>query len=115
MKTIPSEIIDAARMDGVSEFGIYAKIILPLTIPAMAALGTLEFTWVWNDYLWAITLLRGDNLKPVTAGLASLQGQYVSSWGVQNAGALIAIVPTILVFVFLQKYFIKGSTLGAAK
>jgi len=115
MKTIPSEIIDAARMDGVSEFGIYAKIILPLTIPAMAALGTLEFTWVWNDYLWAITLLRGDNLKPVTAGLASLQGQYVSSWGVQNAGALIAIVPTILVFVFLQKYFIKGLTLGAAK
>jgi len=115
MKTIPSEISDAARTDGASEFGIYWRVILPLTVPSLAALGTLNFTWIWNDYLWAIVLLRNDNLKPVTAGLASLQGLYASSWGMQNAAALIAVVPTIIVFLFLQKYFIKGLTMGALK
>jgi len=115
MKTIPSEIIDAARIDGTSEFGIYARIALPLTIPAIAALGAMVFTWVWNDYIWAITLLRTDNLKPITAGLASLQGRYVTDWPLQNAGTLIAVLPTILIFLYAQKYFIKGLTLGAGK
>ena len=115
MKTIPSEIIDAARIDGTSEFGIYAKIALPLTIPAIAALGAMVFTWIWNDYIWAITLLRTDELKPITAGLASFQGRYVTDWPLQNAGTLIAVLPTILVFLYAQKYFIKGLTLGAGK
>lgn len=115
IRTIPSEITDSARVDGCTEFGIYWRIILPLSKPALAALGTLEFTWIWNDYLWAIVLIRDDNLKPVTAGLMNLKGAYLSQWNIQTAGTLMATIPTLLVFIFLQRYFIKGLTLGAKK
>lgn len=115
MRTVPQDIIDAARVDGCSEFRIYYQIVLPLTLPALAALATLEFTWVFNDYLWAIILLRSDTLRPVTAGLATLRGQYNTDWPVITAGALLATIPTLLIFVFLQRYFIQGLTLGSGK
>ena len=83
--------------------------------PAIAALATLEFTWIFTDYLWAIVLLRSDKLKPVTAGLATLQGQYIMDWTVIISGALLATIPSVLVFIFLQRYFIEGLTLGATK
>jgi multiple sugar transport system permease protein len=81
----------------------------------MAALATLEFTWIFNDYIWALILVRTSDLMPITAGLAKLQGQYVMDWTVIISGALIASVPTVFVFVFLQKYFIQGLTMGANK
>lgn len=115
MRTVPSEILEAARMDGCSEIRIWWRIMLPLTLPAIAAVATLEFTWIFNDYLWAIILLRSDRLKPITAGLASLQGQFVTDWPVIVAGALIGTLPTLLVFLFLQRYFIEGLTLGSTK
>jgi len=115
MRTVPGEIMEAARIDGCSEFRIWWGIMMPLTVPALAALATLEFTWIFNDYLWAIVLLRSDKLRPVTAGLAILQGQYVMDWTVIIAGALIATVPTVILFIFLQRYFIEGLTLGATK
>jgi multiple sugar transport system permease protein len=115
MRTVPGEIMEAARIDGCGEFRIWWQIMMPLTLPAIAALATLEFTWIFNDYLWAIVLLRTDALKPVTAGLAVLQGQYVMDWTVIVAGALLATIPTVLVFIFLQRYFIEGLTLGATK
>ena len=115
MRTVPGEIIEAARIDGCSEIRIWAQIMLPLTLPAIAAIATLEFTWIFNDYLWAIVLLRSDNLKPITAGLATLQGQFVTDWPVIVAGALIGTLPTLLVFIFLQRYFIEGLTLGSTK
>jgi len=115
MRTVPGEILEAARIDGCSEFRIWWQIMMPLTLPAIAAVATLEFTWIFNDYLWSIILLRSDNLKPVTAGLAALQGQYIMDWSVITAGALLATVPTVLVFIFLQRYFIEGLTLGATK
>jgi multiple sugar transport system permease protein len=115
MKTVPGEILDAAEVDGCSELRIYWQMVLPLTLPALAALATLEFTWVFNDYLWAIILLRSDTLRPVTAGLATLRGQYNTDWPVITAGALLATIPTLIVFVFLQRYFIQGLTLGSSK
>lgn len=115
MRTIPMEILDAARVDGCSEFRIYWQMMIPLSLPSMAALATLEFTWIFNDYLWAIILVQDDALKPVTAGLASLQGQFTTNWPVITAGSLIAIVPTVIVFAFLQRYFIQGLTLGSGK
>jgi multiple sugar transport system permease protein len=115
MRTVPGEIMDAARVDGCGEFRIYWQIVLPLTLPALAALATLEFTWVFNDYLWAIILLRSDMLRPVTAGLATLRGQYNTDWPVITAGAILATIPTLLVFIFLQRYFIQGLTLGSGK
>ena len=115
MRTVPGEIIEAARIDGCNELRIWWQIMMPLTLPAIAAIATLEFTWIFNDYLWAIVLLRSDDLKPITAGLATLQGQYVTDWPVIVAGALVGTLPTLLVFLFLQRYFIEGLTLGATK
>ncbi|GAB4573095.1 MAG: carbohydrate ABC transporter permease [Anaerolineae bacterium] len=115
MRTVPGEIMDAARVDGCSEFRIWWQIMLPLSLPSLAALATLEFTWVFNDYLWAIILLSSDSKRPVTAGLATLQGQYVTNWPLITAGALLATLPTVLVFIFLQRYFIQGLTLGSGK
>jgi multiple sugar transport system permease protein len=115
MRTVPTDILDAARVDGCSEFRIYWQIMLPLSIPSLAALGTLEFTWIFNDYLWAIILVQDADLKPVTAGLATLQGEFTTNWPVITAGSLIAIIPTVIVFAFLQRYFIQGLTLGSGK
>ncbi len=115
MRTVPGEIMDAARIDGASEWGIYWRIMMPLTVPAIAAVSTLEFTWIFNDYLWAIILIQDDSLKPVTAGLSTLQGQFVTNWPLIVAGSLIATLPTLIVFVALQRYFIGGLTLGSGK
>jgi multiple sugar transport system permease protein len=115
MRTLPGEIFDAARIDGASEFGIWWRIAVPLTVPAIAAIAVLEFTWIFNDYLWALILLQDDKLKPVTAGLASLQGQFITNWPLVVSGALLAAVPTLIVFFILQRYFIGGLTLGATK
>jgi len=115
MRTIPGEILEAARMDGAGEFRLYWQIMMPLSLSALAALATLEFTWVFNDYLWALVLITDGTKMPITAGLASLQGQYNTDWPVLTAGALIAAIPTVLVFVFLQRYFIQGLTLGSGK
>jgi multiple sugar transport system permease protein len=115
MRTLPGEIFDAARIDGASEFGIYWRIALPLSIPGIAAIAVLEFTWIFNDYLWALILIQDDALKPVTAGLSSLQGQFVTNWPLLVSGALLAAIPTLVVFFFLQRYFIGGLTLGSTK
>jgi multiple sugar transport system permease protein len=115
MITIPDELSEAARIDGASEFKIFYRIYLPLSLPALAALGTLQFTWIFNDYIWALVLLRDDKFKPVTAGLATLKGNFITSWSVLVAGAILATIPTIVVFVFLQKYFIRGLTMGSGK
>jgi len=115
MRTIPGEMLEAARIDGCGEFRIYWQIMLPLVLPAMAAVATLEFTWIFNDYLWAIVLLRSDALKPISAGLALLQGQYIQDWTVIIAGALMGTLPTMVVFIFLQRYFLGGLTLGSTK
>ncbi len=115
MRTIPGEIFDAARIDGASEFRIYRQHVLPLSLPAMAALATLQFTWIFNDYLWALILVQRDKLKPVTTGLASLRGEYIQAFNIQFAGTLIAVVPTVVLFIFLQRYFIQGLTMGSGK
>ncbi len=115
MVTVPTQIFDAARIDGCNEFRIWWQIMMPLTIPALAAVATLEFTWIFNDYLLAIVLVRSEKHMPVTAGLASLQGQFIMDWTVIVSGALLAAIPTIIVFLFLQRYFIEGLTLGSSK
>jgi len=115
MRTLPGEIMDAARIDGATEFGIYWRIVMPLTVPAIAAVAVLEFTWIFNDYIWALILIQDDALKPVTAGLAGLQGQFSTNWPLIVAAALMAAVPTLIIFFALQRYFIGGLTLGSSK
>lgn len=115
VSTIPDSIIEAARIDGCSNLKIYFSIILPLMRPALAALSTLLFTWIWNDYLWALILIQTDTLKPVTVALDSLKGQWVASYHLQSAGAIIAALPPVLIFALLQKHFVKGLTMGSGK
>jgi multiple sugar transport system permease protein len=115
MRTIPGELLEAARMDGCGEFRIYSQIMMPLTLPALAAVATLEFTWIFNDFLWALILIQNNALKPVTTGLASLQGQYRMDWTVIISGSLLGALPTVIVFLLLQRYFVAGLTLGATK
>jgi multiple sugar transport system permease protein len=112
-RTVPHELVDAARVDGAGELRIYGQVILPLLLPGLAAVATLEFTWVFNDYLWAILLLRSDALRPVTAGLSALRGEYTTDWPVIIAGALMAALPPLIVFVGLQRYFVRGLLFGA--
>lgn len=115
MRDLPNEIQEAAVIDGAGPGQIFARIILPLTRPALAALGALSFTWIFNDLLWAITVLRTDNRMPVTPALLALQGQFVSSWNVIAAGTVIAAVPTVLVFLRFQRHFVSGLAIGAVK
>lgn len=115
VKTIPDGIIEAARIDGCSEWKIYRTVVLPLMRPALAALATLQFTWIWNDYLWALILIQSDDLKPITSGLQNLKGQWIASYHLQSAGAVIAAIPPVLIFTFLQKHFIRGLTMGSGK
>ncbi|WP_405793142.1 carbohydrate ABC transporter permease [Streptomyces sp. NBC_01506] len=115
MRSIPVEIQQAAVIDGASPWQIYSRIVLPLTRPALAALSALSFTWIFNDLLWAITVLRTDSQMPITASLIGLQGQYVSMWNVIAAGSVIAAAPTVVVFLRFQRHFVAGLNLGAVK
>ena len=108
MRSIPGEIQQAALIDGAGVAQIFWRIILPMTRPALAALGALAFTWMFNDLLWSITVLRTGTVMPVTPALLGLQGQYVSNWNVIAAGSVIAAVPTVAVFLRFQKHFISG-------
>jgi multiple sugar transport system permease protein len=115
MRAIPDEIQQAATIDGAGVVTIFWRIILPMTRPALAALSALAFTWVFNDLLWAITVLRTGTVMPVTPALLGLQGQYVSNWNVIAAGSVIAAIPTVVVFLRFQKHFISGLAIGAVK
>ncbi|MGW6010659.1 carbohydrate ABC transporter permease [Streptomyces sp. NPDC055210] len=115
MRSIPPEIQQAAVVDGAGPWQIFWRIILPLTRPALAALSALSFTWIFNDLLWAITVLRSDTKMPITAALIGLQGQYVSMWNVIAAGSVIAAAPTVIVFLRFQRHFVAGLNLGAVK
>lgn len=115
IRELPFELIDAARVEGATEFQIFWRIVLPLVRPAIAALAVLIFTFIWNDYFWATVLIQGDHAMPVTAGLKTLNGQWVAQWQLVSAGSIVAAVPPVLMFFLMQKNFIAGLTLGATK
>ena len=113
IKALPNELFEAARIDGTSEFNIFLKIVVPLTRPAIAALSVLIFTFIWNDFFWATVLIQGQHAMPITAGLKSLNGQWVTVYHLLSAGSIIAAVPPLIMFFLMQKHFIAGLTLGA--
>ena len=115
IKELPFELIEAARADGATEVYIYTKIIIPLMRPALAALGVLIFTFIWNDYFWALVLVQSDSVRPVTVGLQALRGQWVASWNLIAAGSIVCALPPVIMFFILQKQFIRGLTFGAVK
>ena len=115
MKTIPSSLGEAARVDGASVVRQYFGIVLPLCKPALAALATLEFTWIYNDFLWAVVLMSSGDKRPITSSLTNLTGTYFTDNNLIAAAAVLVALPTIVVFVALQRQFISGLTLGAQK
>lgn len=115
IKALPFELIESARVEGVSEFRIFWHIVLPLMRPAIAALAVLVFTFVWNDYFWGLVLAQGSHALPVTVGLYSLNGQWVAVWNLISAASLIAALPPVIMFFFMQRHFIAGLTFGATK
>ncbi|MDX0131862.1 ABC transporter permease subunit [Sinorhizobium meliloti] len=112
---LPDELFQAARAEGATPFQILIHVIVPLVRPALAALAILLFTFIWNDYFWAVVLTVSDNVKPVTAGLANLRGEWVSAWNLISAGTIIVAVPPVVMFFLMQKHFIAGLTMGAVK
>ena len=115
IKELPNELVESARIEGASEFRVYWNIILPLVLPALAALAVLEFTFIWNDYFWALVLVQGDEARPVTLGIQALRGRWTASWHLISAGSIVAALPPVVLFFMLQKHFITGLTLGAIK
>jgi multiple sugar transport system permease protein len=115
IKALPDSLLEAARIDGASEFEIFRLVVLPLVRPALAALAVLVFTFVWNDYFWALVLTQTDAVRPVTAGLQSLKGMWVASWQLISAGSMLAALLPASMFFLMQRHFIAGLTLGANK
>lgn len=115
MKTIPKEISEAAAVDGAGVLRQFFQVILPLTRPALAALGTLEFTWLYNDFFWGSVLLNQGDQRPITSSIAVLNGQYASDFNLIAAASIMIALPTLIVYLALQKHFISGLTLGANK
>ena len=115
IKEIPHELVESARIEGASEFRVYWNIILPLLLPALAALAVLEFTFIWNDYFWALVLVQGDEARPITLGIQALRGRWTASWHLISAGSIVAALPPVIMFFMLQKHFISGLTMGAIK
>lgn len=115
MKTIPKEISEAAAVDGAGVVRQFFQVILPLTRPALAALATLEFTWLYNDFFWGAVLLNQGDQRPITSSIAVLNGQYASDFNLIAAASITIALPTMIVYLLLQKQFISGLTLGSTK
>jgi multiple sugar transport system permease protein len=115
IKALPFELIEAARVEGVTEWRIFWYIVLPLMRPAIAALSVLVFTFIWNDFFWATVLTQGVDSQPITAGLSSLNGQWIAQWHLVSAGSILAALPPVAMFFLMQRHFIAGLTLGAVK
>jgi multiple sugar transport system permease protein len=115
MKTIPKEISEAAVVDGATLPRQFFQVILPLTRPALAALATLEFTWLYNDFFWGANLLNQGSERPITSSIAMLNGQYATDYNLIAAASIMIALPTLVVYLALQRHFVSGLTLGATK
>lgn len=115
MATLPSEIFDAARVDGASELEVFARIVVPLATPGITVLTIFTFIDSWNAFLWPVIVTRSINMRTLPPGLGVLQLQSYTDYGLQMAGSLFTAIPTILLFLALQRYFLRGITIGAVK
>lgn len=115
MRTIPKELGEAALVDGASAWRQYWQIIMPLCRPVLAALATLEFTWIYNDFFWATVLMQTGSKRPITAALNNLSGEFFVNNNLISAASLIVAIPTLVVFLTLQRQFVSGLTLGSSK
>ncbi|MEM1398671.1 MAG: carbohydrate ABC transporter permease [Pseudomonadota bacterium] len=115
IRALPFPLIEAARVEGVREWQIFLYVVMPLMKPAIAALSVLIFTFIWNDFFWAVVLTQGVESQPVTAGITSFNAQYRAAYHLMSAGSIVAALPPVAMFFLMQKHFIAGLTLGAVK
>ncbi len=115
MLSVPNELMDAARIDGSTEFGIYWRIVVPIQKPAFGILAILAFNAAWNDFLWPLIVLSDKDLYTINLGMALLNGPYATPFGSILAGSFLSTLPIIIVFLFMQRQFIAGLTAGAVK
>ena len=112
---IPEEIIESAKLDCNNHFQIFTRIVLPLSLPALASLAIFQFVWVWNDLMNAIVFLQNVEKYPLTVGIQKLLGHYQNEWHLRAAGAWLTMLVPLLIFFALQRYFVRGVTAGAVK
>ncbi len=115
MISIPEEFVDAARIDGASNWQIFRNVIIPLTWPGFLTAGLVVGLGVWNEFLFAVTFLHRPELKPISTSLYAFQQRFGRDWGLTNAGAIIMLLPVLILFLFLQRRFIEGLTQGGLK
>ena len=116
MREIPAELLEAARVDGAGHVQIFFRVLLPLLTPALAAFGIFQFLWVWNDLLVALIFAGGTpDVAPLTVGVANLAGTRGTAWHLLSAGAFVSIVVPVVVFLSLQRYFVRGLLAGSVK
>jgi multiple sugar transport system permease protein len=115
MKTIPAEIYESARVDGASITRQFFQLTLPLCRPPLAALATLQVTWIYNEFFWATVLLQSGDKFPITSSLNSLQGKFFTDYNLLSAGSVLAMLPVLVIFFALQRQFVSGLTLGSTK
>ncbi len=115
MSSLPTELIEAAKIDGCSEWGTFAKIILPLSKPGLAVLGIFTFVGQWNEFLWPLIITNSSAMRTLPIGLTLLQEEVPMQYGLLMAGATFAAVPMLIIFFSFQRYFLKGVTVGALK
>jgi glucose/mannose transport system permease protein len=112
--SLPQELLEAAKIDGADMLGIYRYILLPISIPSFVVVLIWQFTSAWNDFLFAV-VLTGNRSWPITVALNNMAGSQIISWNVQMAGSLLAALPTLLVYIFLGRYFLRGLLAGSLK
>ena len=115
MKALPQDLGEAALVDGAGVWRSYVSIIMPLTRPALAALGTLEVIFIYNDFFWPLLFIQSGNRLPVTTAVKNLQGVFLDNYNLLAAGAIITVIPTLIIYLALQRQFVAGLTLGASK
>jgi glucose/mannose transport system permease protein len=112
---IPTEVVEASRIDGANLFGIYRYVLFPLSIPTFVVVMIWQFTSIWNDFLFGVTLANTPKVYPITVALNNIAGSFSVPWNVQMAGALLTALPPLIVYIFLGRYFMRGLMAGALK
>jgi len=112
---VPTELIEAARIDGAGLLGVYRRIMFPLSLPGFVVVIIWQFTNIWNEFLFAVSILQRPEMQPITVALRNLSGSQIKEWNIVMAGTLIAAIPTLLIYIILGRYFIRGLLAGSVK
>jgi glucose/mannose transport system permease protein len=112
---VPTDLVEAARIDGANILGVYWRVLFPLSLPGFVVVIIWQFTQIWNEFLFAVSVLQKPELQPITVALRNLSGSQIKEWNVVMAGAIIAAIPTLLIYIIMGRYFIRGLLAGSVK